>query len=98
MLHSRYGRSLLKDDNMEAAFMTVSNNVALALPENLASGLRRSQLPALDGLRAVGAFLVVFYHFGIPMVPGGLGVLIFFVLSGFLITCSIAAEAFYWSA
>jgi peptidoglycan/LPS O-acetylase OafA/YrhL len=47
----------------------------------------------LDGVRAVAAFLVVFYHFGIPGIPGGLGVLIFFVLSGFLITWLLLKES-----
>jgi len=63
-----------------------------SLPENLKTGLQLSQLPALDGLRAVAAFLVVFYHFGFDSVPGGLGVLIFFVLSGFLITWLLLKE------
>ena len=62
------------------------------LPHNLEAGLRLSQLPALDGLRAVGAFLVVFYHFGFKFISGGLGVLIFFVLSGFLITWLLLKE------
>ena len=63
-----------------------------SLPENLKAGLQLSQLPALDGLRAVAVFLVVFYHFGFDSVPGGLGVLIFFVLSGFLITWLLLKE------
>jgi peptidoglycan/LPS O-acetylase OafA/YrhL len=55
-------------------------------------GLSASHIPALDGMRAVAAFLVVFYHFGVPYVPGGLGVLVFFVLSGFLITWLLLEE------
>jgi peptidoglycan/LPS O-acetylase OafA/YrhL len=62
------------------------------LPENLSTGLELSQLPALDGLRAIAAFLVVFYHFGFENVPAGLGVLMFFVLSGFLITWLLLKE------
>ncbi|SRR5581483_4870502 len=62
------------------------------LPADLAAGLSFSQLPALDGIRAVAAFLVVFYHFGVPRVSGNLGVLIFFVLSGFLITWLLLKE------
>ena len=58
----------------------------------LLEGLRQSHLPALDGLRAVAVFLVIFYHAGLPF-PGGLGVLIFFVLSGFLITWLLLKEA-----
>jgi peptidoglycan/LPS O-acetylase OafA/YrhL len=63
-----------------------------ALPESLREGLSRPQLPGLDGLRAISAFLVVFYHAGSPLVPGSLGVLAFFVISGFLITWLLLKE------
>jgi len=63
-----------------------------ALPQTLAEGLASSQLPCLDGIRAIAVFLVVFYHFGLPFVSGSLGVLIFFVLSGFLITWLLLKE------
>jgi peptidoglycan/LPS O-acetylase OafA/YrhL len=44
-------------------------------------------MPALDGLRALAVFAVIFYHIGLNATPGGLlGVNIFFVLSGYLIT------------
>jgi len=49
-------------------------------------------LPGLDGLRMVAVFLVVFYHLGFPTASGGHGVLIFFVLSGFLITWLLLKE------
>lgn len=62
------------------------------LPENLRKGIASSNIPALDGLRAVAVFLVIFYHFGFGRVPGGLGVLAFFVLSGFLITLLLLKE------
>jgi len=48
--------------------------------------------PALDGLRAVAISAVVLYHAG-GFVPGGyLGVDLFFVLSGFLITTLLLGE------
>lgn len=62
------------------------------LPPLLSSGLQLKQLPALDGLRAIAVFLVVLYHSGLAWVPGGLGVLVFFVLSGFLITWLLLEE------
>ena len=62
------------------------------LPAQLESGLKESQLAGLDGLRAIAAFMVVFFHFGVPFVSGGAGVLMFFVLSGFLITWLLLRE------
>jgi peptidoglycan/LPS O-acetylase OafA/YrhL len=64
----------------------------MALPAQLESKLSHSHIPALDGLRAVAVFLVIISHFGFEMVPGAHGVMIFFVLSGFLITWLLLKE------
>ena len=64
----------------------------MSLPANLDSKLSDSHIPALDGLRAVAVFLVIVSHFGFAMVPGAHGVMIFFVLSGFLITWLLLKE------
>ena len=61
------------------------------LPAALRAGLESAQIPALDGLRAFSVLLVIFYHHNYP-VPGDLGVLVFFVLSGFLITWLLLKE------
>jgi peptidoglycan/LPS O-acetylase OafA/YrhL len=83
---------------MSSALQTATNNagngaVAASPGQNqLFHGLASSNIPALDGLRALAVFLVIFYHFGINWMPGGLGVLAFFVLSGFLITWLLLKE------
>ena len=49
--------------------------------------------PALDGLRAVAVGAVLFFHGGVAAAPGGfLGVDVFFVLSGYLITMLLLRE------
>jgi peptidoglycan/LPS O-acetylase OafA/YrhL len=44
-------------------------------------------IPAIDGLRAVAVIAVMLYHLGFKWIPGGfLGVDLFFVISGYVIT------------
>jgi peptidoglycan/LPS O-acetylase OafA/YrhL len=55
--------------------------------------MRLPYMPGLDGLRALAVIAVLLYHAGLPWIPGGfLGVEIFFVLSGYLITSLLLAE------
>lgn len=50
-------------------------------------------IPSLDGIRAISVLLVVLAHSGFErFVPGGLGVTIFFFLSGYLISTLMLAE------
>jgi peptidoglycan/LPS O-acetylase OafA/YrhL len=52
-----------------------------------------SYFKALDGLRAIAVFLVLLAHAQVPFLrSGGVGVDIFFVLSGFLITGILSKE------
>src|SRR6266516_2089857 len=49
--------------------------------------------PDIEGLRAVAILLVVLYHAGLPWLGGGyVGVDVFFVISGFLITSQLYDE------
>lgn len=63
----------------------------VGLPEKLQLGLDRREIPTLNGLRAIAVLFVILYHLGVPA-PGGFGVLVFFVLSGFLITWLLLSE------
>lgn len=50
-------------------------------------------LPGLDGLRALAVVAVIVYHANSKWLPGGfLGVEVFFVISGYLITLLLVAE------
>ena len=50
-------------------------------------------LPGLDGIRAIAVLAVIAYHLNFGWASGGLlGVQVFFVLSGYLITDLLLAE------
>lgn len=52
-----------------------------------------SYVPTLDGLRAVSIMAVLLHHICVPRIPGGYGVFLFFIVSGFLITRLLFAES-----
>lgn len=61
--------------------------------ESTASGGKLPYLPGLDGLRAIAVSAVLLYHAGMAWLPGGfLGVEVFFVISGYLITSLLLSE------
>ncbi len=54
---------------------------------------RLPYLPGIDALRAIAVLAVFLYHAGIGWMPGGfLGVDVFFVISGYLITSLLLSE------
>ena len=51
------------------------------------------RLAGLDGIRGLAALAVVLYHAGVAWLPAGfLGVDVFFIVSGFLITALLISE------
>lgn len=50
--------------------------------------------PEIDGLRAIAVMAVIVYHFLPSFLPGGfLGVDVFFVISGYVITSSLLKDS-----
>ena len=68
-----------------------------AAPEGAKSGAGSRERPGfrpdIEGLRAIAILLVVVYHVGFSWLPGGyVGVDVFFVISGFIITSHLVRE------
>ncbi len=62
-------------------------------PQRASLGRGIGYLPGIDGLRALAVIGVLAYHLDAPWAAGGyLGVEVFFVVSGFLITSLLLAE------
>lgn len=74
----------------EQARVSAGNGVA---GRGRAQAASKRYIPAIDGLRAFAVFSVILYHMGAPFAQGGLlGVTVFFVISGYLITGLLTAE------
>jgi peptidoglycan/LPS O-acetylase OafA/YrhL len=74
---------------MKALFPSVDGPLSGAVNFRAGAGY----MPGLDGLRAVSILIVLIAHLGFEkIVPGGLGVTIFFFVSGFLITRILVGE------
>ncbi|MFN8474734.1 MAG: acyltransferase family protein [Anaerolineae bacterium] len=70
-----------------------SSKTSAAQPKAGNGGPRLPYLPGLDGLRAVAVLAVIAYHADMGWLSGGfLGVEVFFVISGYLITSLLVAE------
>jgi peptidoglycan/LPS O-acetylase OafA/YrhL len=84
-VRSAFGRIVASDRKADAP----DRSSAEANPKSSKKGFR----PDVEGLRAVAVGAVLLYHAGVPFAPGGyVGVDVFFVISGFLITGLLVRE------
>jgi hypothetical protein len=84
-------RPLLKSPEL-----CVPNDDSIGTPldprDRLARNLNRSKIPGLDGIRAVSALTVAAAHANREFLPAGFAVVMFFILSGLLITWLLLRE------
>src|SRR4029077_16269749 len=66
-------------DRMQAQASPTGSREA-GYPASLTAGLTARRIPGLDGMRALGSFAVIAYHYTPRWAPGGLGVMNFLVL------------------
>ena len=77
---------LVRDHGVMSGTVTPDRVVPARLP-------RVGYIPALDGLRALAVVAVLLYHGDVKWMPGGfLGVDVFFVISGYLITSLLLGD------
>jgi peptidoglycan/LPS O-acetylase OafA/YrhL len=91
-----------RGDYQQACWVTATQRIVLRTARQKRMSPKPPALPALTGLRFVAALLVVLFHRGLPYlgsVPaviagnGYVGVDLFFVLSGFILTYTYGHEA-----
>ncbi|MFM2077927.1 MAG: hypothetical protein RJA49_1817, partial [Actinomycetota bacterium] len=78
---------------MPASAETPREPDAVGVVAPASTGSRLTYRGDIDGLRAVAVGLVIMYHYGVPWMHGGyVGVDVFFVISGYLVTRILVQE------
>jgi peptidoglycan/LPS O-acetylase OafA/YrhL len=73
--------------------VTVADAPTATAPHVRPSATGGARVQALDGVRALGLVLIMAFHFGVGWLPAGfVGVDVFYVLSGYLITGLLLGE------
>jgi len=91
---------LALDDTVAGVVLKTADGIAVTRSTGQQSVIPRGEpaghhhFPGLDGLRAIAIIGVLLFHADVPSAAGGfLGVDLFFVISGFLITSILLSEA-----
>jgi peptidoglycan/LPS O-acetylase OafA/YrhL len=74
------------------AAATIAGHASTEADSNPPETRERSRRPDIQGLRAVAVLMVVAFHAGLPVPGGFVGVDVFFVISGFVITGMLLRE------
>ncbi len=86
-------RRVVRDDRTVAAVRGGAPAHGAGRGQGTTRGVGLPYLPGLDGLRALAVLAVLLYHAELTWLPGGfLGVEVFFVISGYLITALLLTE------
>ena len=95
---AKIGDSVTADQTLDAPSITTSHAAVETTPlpkieAEPAPSKKAWRAPGLDGVRALAVLSVLAFHESLPWIKGGfLGVDVFFVLSGFLITDILAGK------
>ena len=71
----------------------MSTTTPAATGRHAATTTTSGHIPAIQGLRAIAILLVVAYHADLPIGAGYVGVDVFFVISGFVITAMVLRQS-----
>lgn len=89
---TRYKRASKKYRHVRSFFYAFYEAVDLDIKLNSSNIAHRSFRADIQGLRAIAVLAVVLFHADLPLPGGFIGVDIFFVISGFVITAMLSRE------